>query len=102
MLSAKRVPASLLLLLGFLAATAGTQEVGTPTVSPSVTDGTVVDPKTIEPITPWSGKEIRGAAIEGGETHHLSKGDVVIAPNGVPHRFKELAGPFVYYVVSLR
>ena len=67
-----------------------------------VTGGTVVEPRAIEPITPWGGKEIRGTAIEGGEAHHLSKGDVIIVPFGVPHWLKEVQGPFIYYAVNLR
>jgi mannose-6-phosphate isomerase-like protein (cupin superfamily) len=68
-----------------------------------VTGGTIVDPKVSEPITPWGGKEIRGTSIEGGETHHLSKGDVLVVPQGVLHWFKDIQqGPFIYYVVQVR
>jgi mannose-6-phosphate isomerase-like protein (cupin superfamily) len=68
-----------------------------------VTGGTIVDPKVSDPITPWEGKEIRGTSIEGGETHHLSKGDVMIVPKGVLHWFKDIQqGPFLYYVVQVR
>jgi glc operon protein GlcG len=55
-----------------------------------VTGGTVLEPKTIEP------GEIRGAAIEGGETRKLVKGDVITISNGTPHWFKEIQGPFLY------
>jgi mannose-6-phosphate isomerase-like protein (cupin superfamily) len=68
-----------------------------------VTGGTIIDPKVDKPITPWGGEEIRGTAIEGGESHHLSKGDVMIVPAGVLHWFKEIQhGPFLYYVVQVR
>ena len=68
-----------------------------------VTGGTIIDPKIDKPITPWGGEEIRGTAIEGGESHHLSKGDVMIVPAGVLHWFKEIQqGPFLYYVVQVR
>jgi mannose-6-phosphate isomerase-like protein (cupin superfamily) len=68
-----------------------------------VTGGTIIDPKISKPITPWGGQEIRGTAIEGGESHHLSKGDVMIVPAGVLHWFKEIQqGPFLYYVVQVR
>ncbi len=60
-----------------------------------VTGGTVIDGKTTAP------DEIRGASIQGGETHHLVKGDVLIVPNGVPHWFKEVQGPVLYYVVKV-
>jgi mannose-6-phosphate isomerase-like protein (cupin superfamily) len=46
--------------------------------------------------------EFRGSAIEGGETGQLNKGDVVIVPAGVPHWFKEVSTPFLYYVVKVR
>lgn len=61
-----------------------------------VTGGEAVDAKTTAP------EEIRGAAIRGGSERRLIKGDVVIIPNGVPHWFKEVPGPFNYYVVKVR
>ncbi len=61
-----------------------------------VTGGTIVDGKTIEP------NEIRGTSISGGETRKITKGDVVIVPNNVAHWFKEVSGPFNYYVVKVR
>src|SRR5206468_4948797 len=61
-----------------------------------VTGGTVVDGKTTAP------DEIRGAAISGGDTRRLAKGDVVIVPNGTPHWFKDVDGPVLYYVVKVR
>jgi mannose-6-phosphate isomerase-like protein (cupin superfamily) len=67
-----------------------------------VTGGTIVDPKTVKPISPAPGKEIRGTSMEGGETHHVSKGDVLIVPRGVTHWWKEVQpGPFVYFVVQV-
>jgi mannose-6-phosphate isomerase-like protein (cupin superfamily) len=69
-----------------------------------VTGGTIVDPKTVKQFSPepGTGQEIRGTAIEGGETHHVSKGDVLITPRGVPHWWKEIQpGPFVYFVVQV-
>ena len=60
-----------------------------------VTGGTMVDGKTIAP------DELRGRTIEGGETRQLAKGDVIIVPNGVPHWFKEISGPFLYYTVKV-
>ena len=61
-----------------------------------VTGGTAIDPKTVAP------NEIRGKEIRDGETRRLVKGDVIIVPNGVPHWFKEVEGPFLYYVVKVR
>lgn len=61
-----------------------------------ITGGTAVDPKPTAP------NEIRGTAIQGGESRQLSKGDIIIIPNGVPHWFKEVNSPFLYYVVKVR
>lgn len=61
-----------------------------------VTGGTLVDGKTMAP------DEIRGTAVEDGESRRLGKGDVIIVPNGTPHWFKEVKGPVLYYVVKVR
>jgi mannose-6-phosphate isomerase-like protein (cupin superfamily) len=61
-----------------------------------VTGGTAVGVKQIGP------EELRGTAIQGGETRQLTIGDVVVIPNGVPHWFKEVKAPFLYYVVKVR
>lgn len=61
-----------------------------------VTGGAAVDLKQAGP------GEFRGAAIEGGQTRQLKQGDVVIIPAGVPHWFKEVSAPFLYYVVKAR
>ena len=61
-----------------------------------VTGGTMVDGQTVAP------DEIRGREILGGETRRLVPGDVMIVPAGTPHWFKEVQGPFNYYVVKVR
>lgn len=61
-----------------------------------VTGGTALETKTV------AADEIRGSAISGGETRRLVKGDVIIIPAGVPHWFKEVTNPFLYYVVKAR
>jgi glc operon protein GlcG len=61
-----------------------------------VTGGNALDAKTIAP------NEIRGSALEGGESRKLVKGDVIVVPHGVPHWFKEVSNPFNYYVVKVR
>ena len=61
-----------------------------------VTGGTAVGVKEIGP------EELRGTAIQGGETRQLTVGDVVVIPNGVPHWFKAVRAPFLYYVVKVR
>jgi mannose-6-phosphate isomerase-like protein (cupin superfamily) len=57
-----------------------------------ITGGKAIDPKEVAP------NEIRGRAIEGGEAHQITQGDVVVVPAGVPHWFKEVRGPFLYFV----
>jgi quercetin dioxygenase-like cupin family protein len=42
-----------------------------------------------------------GTSIEGGETHHLAKGDVIVVPAGMPHWFKEVPSTISYYVVKV-
>lgn len=61
-----------------------------------VTGGTAVETKPVAP------DEIRGNSIQGGETREIAQGDVIVVPNGVPHWFKEVTGPFTYYVVKVR
>jgi len=61
-----------------------------------VTGGTVVDGRVTAP------GETRGVSIAGGETRRLARGDVVVIPNGTPHWFREIPGPFDYYVVKVR
>jgi mannose-6-phosphate isomerase-like protein (cupin superfamily) len=61
-----------------------------------VTGGSAVDLKNTAP------DEFRGKAISGGDTRQLNKGDVIIIPAGVPHWFKEVTNPFLYYVVKVR
>jgi len=61
-----------------------------------VTGGTAINAK------PTAVDELRGERIDGGQTQLLSKGDVIIVPAGVPHWFKEVSNPFLYYVVKAR
>ncbi|MGH8580907.1 MAG: heme-binding protein [Gammaproteobacteria bacterium] len=61
-----------------------------------VTGGIAVEPK------PTAKEEIRGTTIEGGDTHQLAAGDVIVVPNGVPHWFTKVSKPFDYYVVKVR
>jgi mannose-6-phosphate isomerase-like protein (cupin superfamily) len=61
-----------------------------------VTGGTVTGQKSIGP------EELRGSAIRGGQTRELVPGDVVVIPNGVPHWFKQVKAPFLYYVIKVR
>jgi glc operon protein GlcG len=61
-----------------------------------ITGGAALEQKVTGP------DEIRGSSITGGESRQLKKGDVIIVPAGVPHQFKEVSQPFLYYVVKAR
>jgi glc operon protein GlcG len=61
-----------------------------------VTGGTVVDGQATAP------DEIRGRAIDGGTPRSLNTGDVLVVPAGTPHWFRDVPGPFTYYVVKAR
>jgi mannose-6-phosphate isomerase-like protein (cupin superfamily) len=61
-----------------------------------VTGGTLVDAKTTGP------GETRAASVTGGETRTLSKGDVIVVPNGVPHWFQKVDKLINYYVIKVR
>jgi uncharacterized protein GlcG (DUF336 family) len=59
-----------------------------------VTGGELVEPRNT------SATEIRGRQLIGGEERRIGKGDVITIPRGVPHWFKQVDGPFTYYVVK--
>ena len=59
-----------------------------------ITGGNVIDGKRTEP------GQIRGAAIEGGESRRIGKGDVIVIPSGMPHLFKDVQAPLLYFVVK--
>jgi uncharacterized protein GlcG (DUF336 family)/mannose-6-phosphate isomerase-like protein (cupin superfamily) len=60
-----------------------------------VTGGSMVDGKMT------AQDEVRGKAIAGGDVKLLVRGDVAVVPNGTPHWFKDVKGPFLYYVVKV-
>ena len=60
-----------------------------------VTGGSAVDGKTT------AAGEIRAARLEGGTTRSLAQGDIVIIPSGVPHWFRDVQAPFLYYTVKV-
>jgi uncharacterized protein GlcG (DUF336 family)/mannose-6-phosphate isomerase-like protein (cupin superfamily) len=61
-----------------------------------VTGGVMVDGKTIAP------DEVRGSRIQNGDVREITKGDVVIVPNGTPHWFESVKGPLTYLVVKVQ
>jgi len=61
-----------------------------------VTGGTMVGVKQTSP------DEKRASKIEGGQTHHLTKGDVITIPAKTPHWWKEVPSKTVaYYGVNI-
>ena len=44
--------------------------------------------------------ELGGQSIGSGESHRISKGDVIIVPPGVSHSYKNVEEPFHYLVVQ--
>ena len=61
-----------------------------------VTGGSLVSPRNTAP------DQIRAASVNGGEMHHLSKGDVITIPAKTPHWFKEVPTKTIaYYAVNL-
>jgi len=59
-----------------------------------VTGGTIVRPAGAP-----EGRGGAGATIEGGATHHLVKGDVLVIPAGTPHWYKSVEGSVTYLEV---
>ena len=59
-----------------------------------ITGGMMVGGKTTAP------NQLRGTSIQGGETHHLTKGDVIVIPAGIPHWFKEVPQAIQYLTVK--
>ncbi len=60
-----------------------------------VTGGTLASKKENRP------GELGGTDIEGGQTRHLTKGDVIVLPPGTPHWFKEVPKAISYYDVKV-
>ena len=65
---------------------------GTATV---VTGGALLDPHGAGP------GELRARAIDGGTSHDLAAGDVLVVPPGVPHQFVDVSQPFLYFVAKV-
>jgi mannose-6-phosphate isomerase-like protein (cupin superfamily) len=61
-----------------------------------ITGGSLVGAKQTAP------DQIRGSGIQGGETRHLTKGDVITIPAKTPHWFKEIPTKTIaYYAVNI-
>ena len=60
-----------------------------------VTGGTLVNARNTDP------GQIRAANVQGGQTHHLTKGDVITIPAKTPHWFKEVPTQTIaYYAIN--
>ncbi len=57
--------------------------------------GTMVGGKLTRP------NQYLGDEIRGGETHYLSKGDVLVIPAGIPHWFQAVPKEVSYFVVKV-
>jgi len=55
----------------------------------------------IEATKTTAADETRAARLDGGTTRALAKGDIVIIPSGVPHWFRDVQAPFLYYTVKV-
>src|SRR5437773_5649605 len=61
-----------------------------------VTGGTLVGARETAP------NQRRAPSVEGGETHHLTKGDVITIPAKTPHWFKDVSTQTIaYYAVNI-
>ena len=62
-----------------------------------VTGGTLINAKVISP------GQTRADGIEGGQSHHLRKGDVITIPANTPHWWKDTSktGSVGYYAVNI-
>ena len=61
-----------------------------------VTGGTLVGARETAP------DQRRAPSVEGGQTYHLTKGDVITIPAKTPHWFKEVTTPTIaYYAVNI-
>jgi quercetin dioxygenase-like cupin family protein len=68
-----------------------------------VTDGaaTFLTGGTMTGVKDTSPGQHLGTDIRGGETHNLSKGDVMVVPAGMPHWFQKVPDHVSYFVVKV-
>ena len=62
-----------------------------------VTGGKLINPNVISP------GQTRAEGIDGGQSHHLSKGDVITIPANTPHWWKDTSttGSVGYYAINI-
>jgi mannose-6-phosphate isomerase-like protein (cupin superfamily) len=61
-----------------------------------ITGGSMIGGKETSP------GEWRGTDIQGGDSHSLVQGDVIVIPAGTPHWFKTVPSAIHYFVVKVR
>ena len=60
-----------------------------------ITGGTLVSPRQTAP------DQTRAPSVNGGEAHHLTKGDVITIPAKTPHWFKDVPTQTIaYYAIN--
>jgi mannose-6-phosphate isomerase-like protein (cupin superfamily) len=64
-----------------------------------VTGGTLKKPAAPRPSNLGNWTDVAGEGIEGGMSRHVSKGDVIIIPGGVPHGWASQEGDVTYLIV---
>jgi mannose-6-phosphate isomerase-like protein (cupin superfamily) len=60
-----------------------------------VTGGVLIGDKVVSPA------QHQGTGIQGGDVHHLTKGDVVVIPAGTPHWFKDVPHSVNYLLIKV-
>jgi quercetin dioxygenase-like cupin family protein len=60
-----------------------------------LTGGTMIGGKQTSP------NQSLGTDMKGGQSHSLSKGDVIVIPAGTPHWFKNVPDHINYFVVKV-
>jgi mannose-6-phosphate isomerase-like protein (cupin superfamily) len=63
-----------------------------------VTGGTLENPTDTD-LTRLNAGPSRTGTHKGGEAHHVGPKDVIIIPAGMPHRFSQLDGAAIVYLV---
>jgi quercetin dioxygenase-like cupin family protein len=61
-----------------------------------ITGGTMIGGKETSP------GEWHGTDIQGGDSHSLVQGDVIVIPAGMPHWYKEVPTAIHYFVVKVK
>jgi mannose-6-phosphate isomerase-like protein (cupin superfamily) len=70
-----------------------------------VTGGALLNPQRrqsgSEVVGQMNGPSVSGTAIQGGASHHVGKGDMIIIPAGTPHGFPEVDETMTIVVVRV-